>query len=651
MDDKPLANEREALEGIEKFWNDSDIIPSTSVEATVNPKNVFAQPALNSVQATLPSQAMTLSTQRAGYVFEDMMLLHKPISSYDEDHPEIPDRILRIYQTLNEEGLLKRMVHISARRAQREEVCAVHSEDHWQGVQNFRTYTSTNFDEAQRQFAHESLYACNATPDAAEYSCGGAVEAALAVARGEVRTSFAIIRPPGHHAEPEKAMGFCFFNNAAVAARAIQAQTNIRRILIVDWDVHHGNGTQRAFYDDPSVLFISIHRHEGGTFYPTGPEGSMESCGVGEGLGRNINIPWPTGDMGDADYLYAFTRIILPVAYEFSPELVIISAGFDAARGDPLGGCDVTPTGYAHMTQLLSPLAGGKMVVLLEGGYELETIAKCSAAVVKVLLGDPAPMLDTMVASPEASETVYQVALLQGRFWKSLHPAALDPAQEVLKDHRRVDMQERWKMHTIGLATPSLEEYYHGQILLSRGIYDFQTIVVDASSRVVELCNKNRWGLIDINVVAKPQRGNSKAEAATMKQLLAYIWDNYVELSDARSVILLTQGAAIKGVQALISARMVRKKINAIIQVAPLHEAIPKFKLGTEDDIKAWFKACSLLIAPDSHPAMKERRVIDKRYQTVRLLPEVRVTKLLSLAISTIEGFVRDHLPQQMELD
>lgn len=173
-----------------------------------------------------------------------------------------------------------------------------------------------------------------------------------------------------------------------------------------------GNGTQKAFYDDPSILFISLHRYQGGEWYPPGPDGAMDSCGVGAGLGkcvvllvilssfsnpdpatRNVNIPWPTAGMGDADYLYAFSRIVIPIAYEFAPELVIseskygstcflprqtlrvVSAGFDAAEGDPLGECDVTPAGFAHMTQMLTALAGGKVVAMLEVSDCLEESA------------------------------------------------------------------------------------------------------------------------------------------------------------------------------------------------------------------------------------------------------------------------------------
>ncbi len=230
---------------------------------------------------------------------------------------------------------------------------------------------------------------------------------AEAVARGEARQGVAVVRPPGHHAESNTAMGFCFFNNAAIAARAAQA-AGAKKIIIFDWDVHHGNGTQHIFYDDKSVLYMSMHRHDmyvlwgalvathctrcvynrvssltimfvfsqytsctttsfsssphhphhiifinyhRGRFYPG--TGSHTECGVQAGEGFTVNVPWLEGGMTDGDYLAAMQQVILPIAYEYGPDLMIVSAGFDAAVNDPIGGCFVTPQGFAHMTSLL----------------------------------------------------------------------------------------------------------------------------------------------------------------------------------------------------------------------------------------------------------------------------------------------------------
>jgi histone deacetylase 6 len=152
------------------------------------------------------------------------------------------------------------------------------------------------------------------------------------------------------------------------------------QVLIVDWDVHHGNGTQNMFLKDPRVLYFSAHRYDSGTFYP-GPCGSPSIVGEGAGAGKNVNVGWNHGPMGDADYLAAWRHILMPIATEFNPQLVLVSAGFDAAEGDPLGGQKITPTGYAHLTRALQELAGGRVVVVLEGGYKcVSCLCACSRA-------------------------------------------------------------------------------------------------------------------------------------------------------------------------------------------------------------------------------------------------------------------------------
>ena len=260
---------------------------------------------------------------------------------------------------------------------------------------------------------------------AAQVAAGGAIEACKAVVTEKVKNSIAIIRPPGHHAEHAKPGGFCFFNNVCVAARVCQRDfpDHCRKVLILDWDVHHGNGVQEAFYNDPNVLYISIHVYNNGTFYPNGPYGDHLHCGEGLGLGKNVNIPWATHGMGDGDYMYAFQQVVMPIAFEFNPDLVIISAGFDAAEGDMLGSCHVSPAGFAHMTHMLMSLAQGKVTACLEGGYNLRSIAKSALAMTRVLMGEPPDRLDGG-AEPSASgvKTVQLVMRQQANFWKCMYP-------------------------------------------------------------------------------------------------------------------------------------------------------------------------------------------------------------------------------------
>ena len=257
------------------------------------------------------------------------------------------------------------------------------------------------------------------------------------------------MRPPGHHAEPDVIMGFCFFNYVAAAAALLKDECGLDRILVVDWDVHHGNGTQRMFYSDPSVLLVSLHRYEDGAFYPG--TGSMHECGAGPGLGYNVNIPWPHGGVGDGAYLAAFERIVMPIARAFKPQAVLVSAGFDAAAGDPLGGCCVSPHGYACMTNMLRGLAGGRLVVALEGGYNLRSIATSMEAVLRVLLGEAPTEEDGSSDDDDAGDG--HEASGSGLVSEAAHSAGMQASiMETLRDVIAVQV-EHWP--SLALACPN----------------------------------------------------------------------------------------------------------------------------------------------------------------------------------------------------
>ncbi|KAG5039409.1 hypothetical protein JHK85_011885 [Glycine max] len=219
-------------------------------------------------------------------------------------------------------------------------------------------------------------------------------------------------------------MGFCLFNNVAVAARYLldeRPELGVKKILIVDWDVHHGNGTQKMFWNDSRVLFFSVHRHEFGSFYPANDDGFYTMIGEGAGAGYNINVPWENGRCGDADYFAVWDHILLPVAKEFNPDIIIVSAGFDAAVGDPLGGCRVTPFGYSVLLEKLMNFAEGRIVLILEGGYNLDSIAKSMHACLEVLLEDK-PVIGSSEAYPfESTWRVIKAVLLElSPFWPTL---------------------------------------------------------------------------------------------------------------------------------------------------------------------------------------------------------------------------------------
>ena len=340
-----------------------------------------------------------------GLVLDERFLLHR--APYE--HPEHPGRLTAIAARLEKEGLFTLCERVAARPATDDELSSVHTRDH------IRSIDAT----ARREFTQidPDTYASGDSAAAARLAAGGLVDLTLAVWRGELSNGFALLRPPGHHAEAGQAMGFCLFNNVAVAARAARSAGS-SRILIVDWDVHHGNGTQNTFWDDPSVLYFSTHQYP---FYPG--TGSLEETGGPSAPGRNVNIPWPAG-MGDPEYIEVFDRVVLPLARGFEPDLVLVSCGFDAAEGDLLGQMRLTPAGYAQMTRRLQTLAGGRLVLALEGGYNLDAIGRSGAACTRALLGEDPDPLARARPLPEAERIVERAIQRHRPFWPGLFPPA-----------------------------------------------------------------------------------------------------------------------------------------------------------------------------------------------------------------------------------
>lgn len=271
------------------------------------------------------------SSERSGLCYDARMRFHAVINPRD-DHPEDPRRIYRIYRAIEAAGLTsitslqgrgrQLMRRIPVREVLKDEVLLVHDLNHWESMLATANMTYEQLDKLGA--ISDSVYFNNESAYCARLACGGAIETCAAVVEGKVKNAIAVIRPPGHHAEPDMASGFCLFNNVAVATRVtMRNNPEIKRVLILDWDVHHGNGTQTAFLRDPNVLFISLHRYENGTFYPGNTYGNIDQCGEDEGEGRNINIPWPTAGMTDADYIHAFEKVVMPISREFDPDLVI----------------------------------------------------------------------------------------------------------------------------------------------------------------------------------------------------------------------------------------------------------------------------------------------------------------------------------------
>ncbi len=302
------------------------------------------------------------------------------ISGYRHDtgaHPESAKRLAVVEELFNDTDLHPHLLRLQPREAEVEELSEVHDRLYILQVKEASASGVRALDPDT--FISPESY------EEARLAAGGVLAAVDAVAAGEVKNAFCAVRPPGHHAERERAMGFCLFNNVAVAARYAQMKHGLEKILIVDWDVHHGNGTQNAFYDDPTVLYFSIHQ------YPHYPgTGTRDQAGKGKGAGFTINLPLPAGS-GDREYREAFENILIPAVDRFAPDLILISAGFDAHKDDPLAGMQVTEKGFSDMTECLVRLADkyahGRIVSVLEGGYSLSALQRSVKAHLSALIG------------------------------------------------------------------------------------------------------------------------------------------------------------------------------------------------------------------------------------------------------------------------
>lgn len=336
-----------------------------------------------------------------GLVFHEHFLLHDPGMSVvgsppepypylePEAHVEHPRRVGRIKELLDHTGITERLQPIDFEAASLEDVALFHTPEHIQNVLALSAGGDGYSDAGQGAMLSRGSF------EVALLAVGGACAAIDAVLDGSVDNSYALIRPPGHHAVADQGMGFCLFGNVAIAVQRALTRGTAQRVMVLDWDVHHGNGTQEAFYDDDRVLMVSLHQDG---LYPEN-SGLVEDTGGEGGAGHTVNVPLPAGT-GDAGYMETLERVVFPIARQFAPDLIVVSNGLDASRSDPLGRMVITAGGYRRMTratmQLADELCDGKLAVIHEGGYSQSYAPVCGLAIIEELLGLDSGVADNL---------------------------------------------------------------------------------------------------------------------------------------------------------------------------------------------------------------------------------------------------------------
>ncbi|XP_054631717.1 polyamine deacetylase HDAC10 isoform X2 [Dunckerocampus dactyliophorus] len=366
-------------------------------------------------------------------VYDEEMTRYKLLWFDPACEIETPERLTVSHEALVRKGLASRCVSIPVREATDDNILLIHSEEYLEAVKKTPYMMLEDLKDFTLQYGdvyfHPNIYHC------AKLAVGAALQLVDGVMTGKVRNGMALIRPPGHHSMRSAANGFCVFNNVAIAAKYAQQKYRVQRVLIVDWDIHHGQGVQYAFEDDPSVLYFSWHRYEHQKYWPNLRESDYDCVGKDKGAGFNINVPWNKTGMQNSDYLAVFCHVLLPVAYE--------------------GEMCATPDIFAHLTHLLMNLAGGKLCVVLEGGYNLTSLSQSVCLTVQTLLGDPAPQPANLPGPcKSALESIHSVRSAHRKYWSCLKHAAEKPPADV--STKRTKLEEKLEGGEATVSKPDL---------------------------------------------------------------------------------------------------------------------------------------------------------------------------------------------------
>ncbi|CAL5871501.1 uncharacterized protein PFLUO_LOCUS5754 [Penicillium psychrofluorescens] len=640
-------------------------------------------------EATIVS-GLPLASLATGLCYDNRMRYHCEVRPSTDVHPEDPRRIYYIYKELCRSGLvndphwdparaLLPLQRISARDATKEEISLVHTDAHYAFVESTKEMSNDVLIELERN--RDSIYFNKLTFSTALLSAGGAIETCLAVATRKVKNAIAVIRPPGHHAEGHAAMGFCVFNNVSVAARVCQRELGdkCRKIMILDWDVHHGNGIQKAFYDDPNVLYISIHVFKNGDFYPGGPEGGWDHNGDGAGIGMNINIPWDEQGMGDGDYMFAFQQVVMPIAEEFNPDLIIIAAGFDAAAGDVLGGCFVSPSCYSHMTHMLMSLANGKVVVCLEGGYNFRSISKSALAVTKTLMGESPGRLQGAGPTPSAIKTVRRVMAIQSGWWKS------NSSTDAIRAHQAKDLYDSFKLTSLYVYRKGVSKSFENQVLarpeligqpdpVNNKLELHNCWLADVSKEYITWITRQGYAVIDVNIpkhVTKPSvsrnfriwetllnhdkqssyqyEDNDTDRPSATEDLAGYIWDNYIEPNPIRKIFFLGVGESFTGISSLlINRESLYQRVSGVISFVDKNP-VRAVTSHTQVWLSKWYRENSLVIASHTHGVWEPDRRRAKRYGQLVRSPQEGLSEMLQLHKDEVFKFIVERVEKEEE--